>query len=161
MPMQKTGMTVDEVRKSHFELLVALDLEGKAEGDVFVDDGDEMDMGVEGGKWTIARFECETDGGGLRFRSEVVQGRYAVEERMVVEKLVILGYKAGMMKRTRRGKADIYVDGRRVGEKARVRFEGGVTEVTGLELLLGEAFELRLKIEEGPNKPNERETERE
>lgn len=41
--MQDPGLTTDESRKNVFSLLVALDGDGRAKGDLYVDDGISID----------------------------------------------------------------------------------------------------------------------
>ena len=44
IPMQEPGMTTVASRKNPFSLLVALDETGSASGDVYLDDGESLDM---------------------------------------------------------------------------------------------------------------------
>ena len=44
VPMQGPGMTTVASRKNPFSLLVALDDAGSASGEVYLDDGDSLDM---------------------------------------------------------------------------------------------------------------------
>ena len=44
IPMQGAGMTTPSSRKNPFSLLVALDGLGSASGDVYLDDGESLDM---------------------------------------------------------------------------------------------------------------------
>lgn len=44
IPMQEPGMTTEASRKNPFSLLVALDETGSASGDVYLDDGESLDM---------------------------------------------------------------------------------------------------------------------
>ena len=44
IPMQEPGMTTTASRKNPFSLLVALDDTGSATGDMYLDDGESLDM---------------------------------------------------------------------------------------------------------------------
>ena len=44
IPMQDPGLTTTESRKNPFSLLVALDGGGAAEGDLFLDDGEAIEI---------------------------------------------------------------------------------------------------------------------
>ena len=44
VPMQGAGMTTSSSRKNPFSLLVALDESSSASGDVYLDDGESLDM---------------------------------------------------------------------------------------------------------------------
>ena len=44
IPMQLPALTTTEARKNNFTLLVALDSNGRAKGDFYMDDGESLDM---------------------------------------------------------------------------------------------------------------------
>ncbi|CAI8017774.1 Probable alpha-glucosidase Os06g0675700 [Geodia barretti] len=54
IPMQEPGMTTVASRKNPFSLLVALDETGSASGDVYLDDGESLDMS----NYTFVNFSC-------------------------------------------------------------------------------------------------------
>jgi alpha-glucosidase (family GH31 glycosyl hydrolase) len=54
VPMQEPGMTTTASRRNPFSLLVALDGSGSAGGDVYLDDGESLDMS----NYTFVEFSC-------------------------------------------------------------------------------------------------------
>ncbi|MQL97092.1 hypothetical protein Taro_029774, partial [Colocasia esculenta] len=157
--MQSPGMTTEEVRRTGFELVVALAGEGgNATGEVFVDDGEGMEMGGEDGVWSLARFSGGAGPGGnggqqVTVRSEVERGEYAMEQRLVVEKVVFLGYRVQAVR-----KPSVYLNRRKVvvagpgrrGPKVGIQRAGevfDVVEVGGLRIPLGRGFELAVHFE--------------
>ncbi|KAK1260951.1 hypothetical protein QJS04_geneDACA023635 [Acorus gramineus] len=91
LPMQEEAMTTALARQSAFKLLVVFDGYGTAIGEVFLDDGEEAEMGREVGKWSLVRFSGKCEGTSMRVRTEVVNGRFAIERKWVVDEIVFLG----------------------------------------------------------------------
>ncbi|KAJ0975744.1 hypothetical protein J5N97_017709 [Dioscorea zingiberensis] len=56
--LQESGMTTESGKRSGFELVVALDEGGEAKGEVFVDDGEVVEMGGEVSEWSLVRFSA-------------------------------------------------------------------------------------------------------
>ncbi|KAH7654393.1 Alpha-glucosidase protein, partial [Dioscorea alata] len=138
--MQEAGMLTKAGSQSGFQLLVVLDDNGKAEGKVFVDDGEVVEMGGEDlSQWSLVRFIAGVEGGELKLKSEVINGTYASDKKLRVNNVVVLGLKhegavnGGMKK----------IGGVNIIDKD-VGF--GVAEIDGLSLMLGEPFELKVTI---------------
>ncbi|RWV90717.1 hypothetical protein GW17_00047057 [Ensete ventricosum] len=73
--MQGQALTTRRVRQNPFELLVALDEAESASGEVFVDDGEEVEMGGVASEWSLVRFRNWMEGkNNLRLNSQVVNG---------------------------------------------------------------------------------------
>ncbi|KAH7654394.1 Alpha-glucosidase protein [Dioscorea alata] len=130
--MQEAGMSTMAGSHSGFHLLVVLDDNGKAEGKVFVDDGEVVEMGGEDlSQWSLVRFSAGVEGGELKLNSEVVNGTYALDKKIGVKNVVVLGLKLEG------------VVGVNVSDKG-IRFL--VAEIDGLLLMLGEPFELKVTM---------------
>ncbi|PKA52273.1 putative alpha-glucosidase [Apostasia shenzhenica] len=146
LAMQDQAMTTRLGRKSGFELLVVFGSDGTAKGELFVDDGEAPEMGGEVGRWSLIKFTGEMDGNGAKLWSKVEGGRYALERKLVVKKVVFLGLDETSAVKTTAAS----VNGKEVsgGEGARVRFDGrgrfGIVEIEGLSQLMGEEFQLVL-----------------
>ncbi|KAM0950731.1 putative alpha-glucosidase [Dioscorea sansibarensis] len=138
--MQEGGMSTKAGSQSGFHLLVVLDDNGKAEGKVFVDDGEVVEMGGEDlSQWSLVRFSAGIEGGDLKLKSEVVNGTYALDKKIMVKNVVVLGLKHegavnGGLKR---------ISGVNVTDNC-VGF--GVAEIDGLSLMLGKPFELKVTM---------------
>ncbi|KAJ0975766.1 hypothetical protein J5N97_017731 [Dioscorea zingiberensis] len=129
--LQESGMTTESGKRSGFELVVALDEGGEAKGEVFVDDGEVVEMGGEVSEWSLVRFSAGVEGGEFKIKSEVVNGTYALHERMMVKKVYVLGLEH---------KVAVGIHCCSNGGSS------GVPEINGLSLLLGEGFELKVKV---------------
>ncbi|KAG9439642.1 hypothetical protein H6P81_019807 [Aristolochia fimbriata] len=148
LPMQESAMTTSEARKSGFHLVVALDRDGASTGEVFLDDGEEVEMGGAGGSWSLVKFYGSFKGFEVGLRSEVMNGKYAVTQKLTVSKVTFLGLK------TKSGVAKVVLKGNRttIGRGSlvtKVQEQGdkyAVVEVSELRILIGEAFELKLRL---------------
>ncbi|XP_077244619.1 glycosyl hydrolases family 31 protein [Tasmannia lanceolata] len=148
LAMQQEAMTTEAGKKSGFQLLVALGDEGKATGEVFLDDGEEVEMGREGGDWTLVRFFGGVESDKMTIMSQVVNGRFASNQRWVIKEVIILGLK----EHSKFNKFYLDVKGRSLNATSSVstiyHSEGSVAiaEIVGLSLLIGEEFQLQLKF---------------
>ncbi|GLJ21746.1 hypothetical protein SUGI_0405690 [Cryptomeria japonica] len=96
LPMQQGGLTTREARKTPFTLVVAfskgLNYSGaKAKGQLFLDNGEDVEMKLQEGSSTYVNFFGESDGKKLTVISEVQMGKYALQEGWVVKYVVVLG----------------------------------------------------------------------
>lgn len=149
LAMQGEAITTKAARRTPFELLVVLSNGGEnSSGEVFLDDGEEVEMGGEGGMWSLVRFQGRfIRRKAIIIESEVVNGEYALTQNWVICKVTILGVKNVSLKGY-----DLYS---RMGmfkklgvRKSLVKGEGEfvIVEISGLSLLLGEEFKLELKL---------------
>ncbi|XXG68444.1 hypothetical protein AAC387_Pa06g1530 [Persea americana] len=148
LPMQQEAMTTEAARKSNFELLVALNDSGSAFGEVFLDDGEEVEMGGQGGRWSLVRFFGGVEGNQLKLTTEVVNGKFAVDQNWVITKVTFLG----LEEQSRSKRPSINGNAKSLNEafggNMTIGIAGGFTivEITGLSQLIGEEFELRRKL---------------
>ncbi|XP_056161899.1 alpha-glucosidase-like [Syzygium oleosum] len=153
LAMQGEAMTTEAARKTPFELLVVVDGNGNSSGQVFLDDGEDAEMGGGGNKWTLVKFYCEKTGNDVTVRSEVVNGEFALMEKWVIDKVTILGLRKGTRMAGQRGH-ELYNDveaksGQRTVKTVGKSSDGGefvIAEVSGLSLLLGKEFKLKVKL---------------
>ncbi|KAF9621892.1 hypothetical protein IFM89_028480 [Coptis chinensis] len=73
--------------KMPFHLLVAVNNSGNANGEVFLDDEEELEMGKDGGNWSLVKFSSELLGDEVKIKSEVVNGKFAVGQKWIIEKM--------------------------------------------------------------------------
>ncbi|ONK59261.1 uncharacterized protein A4U43_C08F4630 [Asparagus officinalis] len=146
LPMQEEAMTTQLARDNGFELLVVLH-EGMAEGEVFVDDGEVVEMGGKESEWSTIKFSAEVEGKDVKIKSVLVNGTYALDHKLVVKKVLVLGlrFEEGIEMHS------LYVNGVELGGKGvglsyEKRGSFGVAEIDGLTQLIGNDFELSLKF---------------
>ncbi|EHA8589808.1 Glycosyl hydrolases family 31 protein [Cocos nucifera] len=146
--MQEEAMTVQLARQSGFQLLVVLDEDDNATGEVYLDDGEVVEMASKESQWSLVRFSSAIEDKDVKVRSEVVNGTYALNQKLLIEKVVVLGLE---LKETPK-MATIFLNGMQVcgnsEVSARYQKNGrfGVAEIEGLSQLIGEEFELKLKF---------------
>ncbi|KAK3430584.1 hypothetical protein EUGRSUZ_K01949, partial [Eucalyptus grandis] len=149
LAMQGEAMTTKAARRTPFELLVVVDGNGNSSGQVFLDDGEEVEMGGEGNNWTLVRFYSEKTGNEVVVRSKVVNGEFALNEKWVIDKVTVLGLREGAWVARLRGH-ETYNDVEAMAGQRTVTTMGKssdgaefvVVEVSGLSLPLGKTFEL-------------------
>ncbi|RZS13302.1 hypothetical protein BHM03_00044855 [Ensete ventricosum] len=142
--MQGQALTTRRARQNPFELLVALDEAGSASGEVFVDDGEEVEMGGAGSEWSLVRFRNWMEGKKiLRLNSQVVNGTYALKHELVIRKVVIVGLH---LKPTSHLNATGL--GGNVSIDRQIRDGSSVVQIEGFSQLMGKEFGLKLEINE-------------
>ncbi|KAL3739407.1 hypothetical protein ACJRO7_020774 [Eucalyptus globulus] len=153
LAMQGEAMTTEATRTTPFKLLVVVDGHGNSIGQVFLDDGDDVEMGGEGNKWTLVKFYCEKTGNGVVVRSKVVNGEFSLIEKWVIDKVTILGLREGTRMTRLRGHElsnDVEaMSGQRTVKTMGKSSDGGefaIVEVSRLSLPLGKTFKLEVKV---------------
>ncbi|KAH7836406.1 hypothetical protein Vadar_000845 [Vaccinium darrowii] len=146
--MQGEAMTTEAARRTPFEVLVVVSGgSGKSTGEVFLDDGVEVEMGGEGGRWSLVRFHGGVVGNKVVVGSEVVNGEFALGEKWVIGKVTVLGLEARPNMVVKGFKL---VTNMRTKGKSRVHLTGNgpfvVVEILGLSLPIGEDFRLEFAL---------------
>ncbi|KAJ4975280.1 hypothetical protein NE237_000386 [Protea cynaroides] len=134
LAMQEEAMTTEAARKTGFQLLVVIDTSGgNTTGELFLDDGVELEIRGERGTWTFVRFYGETAGSKVSVRSEVI---------------TFMGLK--QINGFNRYQMDL--KGMKLNGDARVRVSVdknrgfSTVDITGLSLLLGKDFKIELQV---------------
>ncbi|KAF3795981.1 putative alpha-glucosidase [Nymphaea thermarum] len=147
LPMQEVAATTAEARKTPFTLLVALGNGEGAEGELFLDDGEQVEMGGAGNGWTFMQFHAVMQGNAVKLSSQVQNGDYALGQKLPIETVVVVGLKP----RSQSKELILTVNGNPVDvSKVKVAMEGkgdnGVAVINGLCVLVGQNFELTMQM---------------
>ncbi|KAL7603562.1 hypothetical protein Lser_V15G19737 [Lactuca serriola] len=138
--LQREGLTTEIVKESPFHILVAVSGSENSSGEVFLDDGEELGFGGEGGNWTLVRFSTRFAGKVVILKSEVDNGGFALSRKWIIEKLTFIGLE-NVSEKT--GCDD-------VGHTGTVKICGAgkfrTVEMMGLSMLIGEGFEFTLDL---------------
>lgn len=94
IPMQQGGLISKEARKTPFSLVVTFpagESEGKAKGNLFLDEDELPEMKLGNGKSTYVDFYATVSEGNVKVWSEVQEGKFALDNAWIVEKVTVLG----------------------------------------------------------------------
>ncbi|KAJ6376733.1 hypothetical protein OIU76_025815 [Salix suchowensis] len=88
---QVEAMTAKEARKTAFHLLVVLSSHENSSGEVFLDDGESVEMGGEGKNWSLVRSYSGIVGDMAMVRSIIINGEHALSQNWMVSKVTFIG----------------------------------------------------------------------
>ncbi|GMI92002.1 alpha-glucosidase [Hibiscus trionum] len=146
--MQGEAMTTKAARETAFQLLVVVSKSGNMTGELFLDDGESLEMGEVGGKWSLVRFHGAVAVDNVSVRSEVENGEYALSQKWIITKATFVG-----LEKSRRVKGFELSTGSTTNlyrnpvlmVNLDVDAEFQVVELTKLMLPVGKEFNLQLK----------------
>jgi alpha-glucosidase len=148
LTLQGEAMTTKEARRTAFHLLVVLSSNENSTGEVFLDDGESVEMGGEGKNWSLVRFYGGIVGDMAMVRSIIINGEYALSQEWIVSKVTFIGlektkgfkwYELQTPKGTKSGNSGTVASFNSNGEL-------GMLEMSGFSLSLGEEFKLEVKL---------------
>ena len=148
LALQGEAMTTEEARKTAFHLLVVLSSSGNSTGELFLDDGESVEMGGERKSWSLVKFHSEIVGDMAMVRSNIINGEFAFSQKWMVSKVTFIGlkntngikwYELQTSKETRSGN-------RRIRASLNNNGDFDVLVMSGLSLFLGEEFKLNVKL---------------
>ncbi|KAJ4848367.1 hypothetical protein Tsubulata_020430 [Turnera subulata] len=123
LALQGAANTTVEARKTEFQLLVVVSGAGNSTGELFLDDGESVEMGGDGGQWTFVQFTGGLAGNGsVAVSSSVTNGDFAVSQNWIISKVSFIGI-----------------------QKTQGQFS--FLEKTGLSLPVGQPFSLQFQLD--------------
>ncbi|KDP34887.1 hypothetical protein JCGZ_09175 [Jatropha curcas] len=149
LALQGEAMTTKEARKTAFHLLVVISKSENSTGKVYLDDGESVEMGGEGEKWSLVKFSGEVSGNVVTIRSNVINGEYALSQKRIISKVTFIGLDKA---KEFRGHELLTKNERSGNSGTRARFykneQFSTLEMEGFSLLLGEEFQLKLALDQ-------------
>ncbi|KAL6502175.1 hypothetical protein OROHE_024768 [Orobanche hederae] len=91
LAMQGEAMTTQAARRTPFELLVVISNDGNSSGQLFLDNGEDLEVGGDGGKWSSISFRSRLVRNKLILESEVLNEEYASNQKWIINKVTVLG----------------------------------------------------------------------
>ncbi|KAK7329633.1 hypothetical protein VNO77_23805 [Canavalia gladiata] len=149
LAMQGEAMTTETSRKTAFELLVVISSSRNSYGQVYLDDGETLDIAGEKEQWTLINFDGALHNSSVFVTSKVTNGRFALDQRWIIDKVTFLGIPNRMD--LARKELNI-VNGTNSMRNAVVMTQlysssqFDIVQVSKLSLLIGEEFKLEIEI---------------
>ncbi|KAK2394654.1 alpha-xylosidase [Trifolium repens] len=156
LPLQGEAMTTEAARNTAFELLVVFSSNGNSYGQVYLDDGEALDIKGSKEQWTLVRFYGTLHNNIVSVTSNVTNGKFALDKKWIIEKVTFLG----IPKHERLNRIDLVdteselnvvnrMSSMRKGV-LKTKFDNssqfGIVEVSNLKQLIGEEFKLVTEI---------------
>ncbi|KAG8365684.1 hypothetical protein BUALT_Bualt18G0132100 [Buddleja alternifolia] len=147
--MQGEALTTKAARETPFKLLVALSSKENSTGEVFLDDGEEVEMGNGGGNWSLIQYNGNMFGNAVTVESKVVSGEFALSQKRIIEKVTFLGLNNFV--KVKSYELMINNGGKWIKKsmgRASLKFSGefAVVELSGMSMLMGKEFRLKLHL---------------
>lgn len=154
LALQGEAMTSEAARKTAFELVVVISSNGNSYGQVYLDDGEGLDIEGEKDQWTLVRFYGALNNDSVSVTSNVTNGKFALDKKWIIEKVTFLGIpKHERLNRIDMAESELsIVNGMSLIKKTVVmtKFDSSskfvIVEVSNLSQLIGEEFKLETEI---------------
>ncbi|KAI9126933.1 hypothetical protein K1719_002529 [Acacia pycnantha] len=154
LALQGEALTTEAAQKTPFELLVVISSSTNSSGQVYLDDGEDLDMGAGKGQWTLIRFYGALHDNSVFVASKVTNGRFALDQRWFINKVTFLGIPNGnSLNSTLEMKELSIMKGSNTDDNKTVikRYLDSskhfvIVEISELSLLIGEEFKLEIKV---------------
>ncbi|KAL9320593.1 hypothetical protein ACSQ67_012432 [Phaseolus vulgaris] len=91
LALQGEAMATDAARKTAFELVVVISGSGNSYGEVYLDDGEALDIAGVKYEWTLVSFYGAIRNSSVVITSKVTNGRFALDQRWIIDKVTFLG----------------------------------------------------------------------
>lgn len=146
--MQGEEMTTEAARKTPFQILAVMSKSENSSGEVFLDDGEGVEMGDEGGRWTLVRLYGRIVGEKVVVGTEVVNGEFALSQKWIVETVTFAGLEKFIEVKGCEviTKSSAGVQGTSIRKSSDESGQFVTVVVSGLSLLIGEEFKMELDM---------------
>ncbi|KAK9724687.1 hypothetical protein RND81_05G092300 [Saponaria officinalis] len=151
LAMQGEAMTTQASRNTPFHLLVVMSNCKASTGQVFLDSGVDPIMGGAGGSWSLVKFSADLRAGNVTIKSNVTNGDFAMTQRLVLDKITILGLAKGVQINGYTVQQEgTTTKGDKLGLRSSYDDEGKfvVTEISSLRLAIGREFKIEMEVDE-------------
>ncbi|EYU19076.1 hypothetical protein ABFS82_13G185200 [Erythranthe guttata] len=143
--MQGEAMTTQEARNTPFELLVVMSSHGNSSGEIFMDNGEDVEIAGKGGRWSIVRFTSGFVRNKLILESEVINEEFAVSQNWIIGKVTFLGLTRDFKRIKGCGLSTRAGMDNGMAIKVEENHNGFVTlEVSKLSMLIGKEFKMEI-----------------
>lgn len=144
--LQQEALTTKASRMTPFHILVVISKGANSTGEVFLDDGEEVEFNKVGGKWSFVKFSSQVVGNKAIIRSVVQNGDFALSQKWVIEKVTFIGLENASSVTGRALCTSVKAE--TLGGIVKVGGGGGfrIVEISDLSILLGEEFELKVDL---------------
>ncbi|KAK4486639.1 hypothetical protein RD792_006791, partial [Penstemon davidsonii] len=145
LALQGEALTTQAARNTSFELLVAFSSKENSSGEVFLDDGEDLEMGSgDGTKWSFITFKSGIVSNKLTLESKVLNEGFALSRKWIIDKVTILGLGKGLNKII--GSELVSgLDRRKLAVKVEDTANGFVVlEISNVTVLIGKEFVLEI-----------------
>ncbi|XP_015883144.3 alpha-glucosidase [Ziziphus jujuba] len=149
LALQGEALTTKAARRTPFQLLVVSSSSTNGTGEAFLDDGEEVEMGGEGGKWSLVSFSSSVQGDKVVVESNVVNAEFALSQKWIIDRITTIGLKnakrlKGYELYTKSGRSFAKHYGIKTSFDSSDQFSK--VEMEGLSLLIGEPFKIVLNL---------------
>ena len=153
LAMQREAMTTEAARKTAFQLVVVVSSNENSYGQVYLDDGEALDISGENEEWTSVRFYGALHNNIVFVASNVTNGRFALDRKWIIDKVTFLGIPKQRLRRMDLAGNELnIVSGTSLMRKTVVRTHVDNSsqfiniEVSELLQFIGEEFKLEIEI---------------
>lgn len=154
LALQGEAMTTEASRKTAFQLVVVISSSRNSYGQVYLDDGEILDMAGGKGQWTLVRFYGALNNNSVSVTSNVTNERFALDQRWIIDRVTFLG----IPKHKKVNGMDLAVNELNIVNRTnsmrktvmRTRLDSSsqfvIVEVSKLSQLIGKEFKLDIEI---------------
>lgn len=150
LALQGEAMTTQAARRTPFKLLIVCSDNSNSTGEVFLDNGEELEMAGEGRKWSLVRFFSRKEGNKVLVGSNVLNEKFALSQKWIIDKVTIIGLKKAKSLHSYQLKSKS-ITTMKINSGVTTSFkmydQFSIVEMSGLSLLIGEEFKLAVNID--------------
>ncbi|KAL3522922.1 hypothetical protein ACH5RR_015756 [Cinchona calisaya] len=149
LALQGKAMTTQAARKTAFNLLVVVSSKENSTGELFLDDGEEAEIGSVKGMWTLVQFNSYIHNYTVTVESKVVNGNFASSHKWIIDRVTFLGLENV---RELKGCEITISNGQKrrqnAGMRSKLKVNGqfALLEIVGLKMLVGEESKIELNL---------------